>query len=271
MQDLQKKCDYVREKIKRRISHPFLSQNIEAPIIDEDKFLLLVSFLDAQGISLEKLEHYAVPTMLLQVALDTHEKVTNEMIGETNQRHRQLTVLAGIYYSGLYYKLLAEQNDVEAIQLLAEGIEIINDHKIIVYEKEANGIENLMDSVKRIESSLYQKLVNHLQAPEWDDLIANFMFIKRLITEKDLFIQTNRSVVFEALKKLVFPKHEDTLRELSQEQKKYLVLICEKYINFSRDILIKAKRKLPLLNEVVDDRIESILHQLGAKSFVEEG
>ncbi|WP_449620214.1 heptaprenyl diphosphate synthase component 1 [Robertmurraya sp. Marseille-Q9965] len=273
MQDLQKKCEYVREKIKGRISHPFLSQNIEAPIIDDDKLLLLVSFLDEKGMSLDEIEHYAVPTMLLQIALDTHEKVTNDMTGETNQKHRQLTVLAGIYYSGLYYKILAEQDDIEVIRLLAEGIEIINDQKIIVYEQEVTGIENLMESVKRIESSLYQKLINHIHAPGWNDLIANYMFIKRLILEKELFAQTKGSVVFDALKKLVFPKHEHSLRELSHEQKNYLILICDKYINFSKEQLIKAKRNLSILNEAVDEKIEDILHQhqLGAKSLVEEG
>lgn len=270
MQDLQSKVEYVRSKIEGKISHPFLAQKIEAPFIDEDKLLLLVSFLDYLDIPLKKMELYAVPTMLLQIALDTHEKVTNDM---TDLQNRQLTILAGTYYSGLYYKFLSEQDDIELIRLLAEGIETINDQKIIVYEQEVDGIEKLMESMKNIESSLYKKLTTHLHANTWGEVISNFLFIKRLINEKEQFIGSNSSVFFDALKKLVFPKHECQLKELSHEQQNYLLLICDKYINFAKELLMKAKSKLPLLNEAVDGRIDFFVnqHQPFAKSLVEEG
>lgn len=273
MHDLQIKLEYVRKKLEGKISHPFLAQNIEAPFIDEDKLLLLVSFLDYMEMPLERIEHYSIPTMLLQVALDTHEKVTNDMTGEHNLKNRQLTVLAGVYYSGLYYKILAEQNDIEVIRLLAEGIETINDQKIIVYQQEMDGIEKLMDSVRSIEASLLKKLTIFLHANAWGEIISHYLFIKRLFMEKEQFIQSRSSVVFEALKKFVFPKHENSLRNLSQEQQNYLVLICDKYINFSKQQLLKAKNKLPLLNEAVDGRIDFLLnqHQPMAKSLVEEG
>lgn len=273
MQDLQLKLEYVKNKIEGKISHPFLAQHIDAPFIDDDKLLLLVSFLDYLDIPLNKIEHYAVPTMLLQVALDTHEKVTNEMIGVGNQQNRQLTVLAGTYYSGLYYKFLAEQNDIEVIRLLAEAVEIINDQKILVYQQEMDGIEKLMESMKNIESSLLRKLTTHLHANSWNDLISNLLFIKRLIFEKDQFIQSDSSVFFEALKKLIFPKHGNSLKDLSREQQNHLISICDKYINFSKQLLTKARSKLPLLNEAVDGRIDFFLnqHQPVAKSLVEEG
>lgn len=270
MQDLQSKLEYVRMKIEGKISHPFLAQNIEAPYIDEDKLLLLVSFLDYLDIPLNKIELYAVPTMLLQIALDTHEKITNDM---SDLQNRQLTVLAGTYYSGLYYKFLSEHGDIEVIRLLAEGIETINDQKIIVYQEEIDGIERLMESMKDIESSLYRKLTSHLHANSWEEIITNLLFIKRLINEKEEFIHSNSSMFFDALKKMAFPKHESPLKELSHEQRNYLILICDKYINFSKELLLKAKSKLPFLNEAVDGRIDFFLnqHQPVAKSLVEEG
>jgi heptaprenyl diphosphate synthase len=273
MKDLQKKLDYIKDKLKGRICHPFLAQNIEEPTVDEDKLLFLVSFLDYMDVSVEEIEHYAVPTMLLQIALDTHDKVTNDLSGDSNLKRRQLTVLAGVFYSGLYYKILAEQNDIELIGLLAEGVETVNDQKIIVYQQEMDGIEKLMESLKSIEASLLKKLIGHLQASGWDELITNFLFIKRLIAEKEQFMESHTSVVFEALRKLTFPKQNLSLKDLSHEQKNYLILICDRYINFSKDLLVKAKGKLPLLNEAVDGRIHSLLnqHQLVAKSLVEEG
>lgn len=267
------KLDYIKDRLKGRISHPFLAQHMDEPIIDEDKLLFLVSFLDYMEATVEELEHYAVPTMLLQIALDTHDKVTNDLTGDSNLKQRQLTVLAGVYYSGLYYKILAEQNDIEVIQLLAEGIETINDHKIIVYQQEMDEIEKLMESLKSIEASLYSNLISHIEANGWDDIISNYLFIKRLMLEKDQFVQSQTSVVFEALRKLSFPKQNLSLKELSQEQKNYLLLICDKYINYSKELLMKARSRLPLLNEAVDGKIQAILnqHQLVAKSLVEEG
>ncbi len=273
MHDLQKKLEYLRERLEGKISHPFLAQNIEAPPIDEDKLFLLVAFLDYLNLPLEKIEHYAIPTMLLQIALDTHEKVTNDMTGKQNMKERQLTVLAGTYYSGLYYKILADYQDIEVIRLLAEAIETINDHKIIVYQQEMNGIEKLMESIENIEATLFKEISKHLHAMAWGELFSDFLLIKRLYKEKELFLRSQSSVVFEALKKLVFPKHEGSIKNLSLEQQNYLIHICDKYIHFSKEQLLKVKSKLPLLNKAIDGKIDYLLnqHQPMAKSLVEEG
>lgn len=273
MQDLQVKLEYVKNKIEGKISHPFLAKNIQAPVVDEDKLLLLVSFLEHVKLPLVEIEHYTIPTMLLQVALDTHDTVTNDMAGESYLTSRQLTVLAGTYYSGLYYRMLAEKHDIEVIRLLAEGVETVNDQKIIVYQQEMTGIEQLMECIKLVESSLYVKLTNYLNDKQWGEVISNFLFIKRLIVEKEEFLDQNNSVAFSALKKLIFPKHEGALNTLSEEQQNYLMMIFDKYMEFAKQQLIRAKSQLPLLDEVLEDRINFILsqHLPVAKSLVEEG
>ena len=273
MQNLQKKLDHVRDKIEGNIRHPFLSQQIKAPVIDEDKLLMAVTVLDHLDMPIAQLEDIATSTMLLQVALDTHEKVTNAMTGDKNHRNRQLTVLAGTYYSGLFYKLLSSQNEIDVIRVLAKGVETVNDQKIIVYQKEVDGIDKLMKSIMNIESSLLMKLIGYLRVDVWDDIVSNFLFIKRLMFEKDQFRSQNTSVVFDALKKLVFPKQDPNIKELSLEQQNHLLHICDGYIDYSIQLLIKAQSKVPLLNELVAERIQIMMnqHQPVAKSFAEEG
>lgn len=273
MQDLQIKLKYVKNKIEGKINHPFLAKNIVAPVVDEDKLLLLVSFLEHVKLPLEDIEHYSIPTMLLQVALDTHDKVTNDMSGECNLTSRQLTVLAGTYYSGLYYRMLAEKQDIEVIRLLAEGVETINDQKIIVYEQELTEIEQLMDSLKKIESSLYLKLTNHLDERAWGEVFSNFLFIKRIVSEKEEYLQRNSSVAFVALKKLVFPKHEGSLATLSQDEQNYLMMIFDKYMEYAKQQLVRAKNQLSIFDGMVENRINYMLNQHlpVAKSLVEEG
>lgn len=272
MGSLQEKLEYIKGKIQGKIAHPFLSQNFVHPKIDDDKLLLLISVLDGEKVPDRDWEQFAIPTMLLQLALDTHERVTNDGNGMTFKA-RQLTVLAGTFYSGLYYKMLSERNEIELIGVLAEGIKTINDHKIIVYQKEMHGIEKLMDSIRKIEASLFKKVATYLQAYNWDELIENFLFMKRLIHEKDAFMNDQNSVLFDALRKLVFPRKGMGTQELSKEQKNYLILICDRYIDFAKHLLLESKNRLAYRNEILDRRIFSLIdeHQPLAKSLVEEG
>ncbi|SHS35653.1 Heptaprenyl diphosphate synthase component 1 [Mycobacteroides abscessus subsp. abscessus] len=270
--DFQRKIADVKEKVEERLLHPYMFQYINKPVLDEDKLLLLISILDQCKLSNKELENYTITTMLLQVALDTHEQVTNTNTNNEILKQRQLTVLAGVYYSGLYYKLLAECNDVHAIRMLAQGIKKINDKKIIVYQKGSSEIDTLMNNVKLIESSLIDQFTDYFRLDGWDSIVENFLLIKRLSKEKDNFVQRKSSIVFDALHTLVFPKHNGSLKDLSLEQQNYLILICDRYIEFSKQLLEKAKKELPRINELLDSRITSIINQKTmAKTFVEEG
>jgi heptaprenyl diphosphate synthase len=276
LQDIRKKIADIKEIIEEKVFHPYLLQYINIPVIDEDKLLILISIMDQLELSYNDMKNYAVTTMLIQIALDTHEHVSNTSSSEfhnESQKSQQLSVLAGDYYSGLYYKLLAESNDISMIRVLAEGIKDVNEHKIFVYQKELDGIDRLMNSLKIIEGSLLMKLANYFEVSAWHEFSANIMFVKRLITERKQFVQAGSSLLFDALKKIVFPKSECKLGDLSTEQQRYLILICDRYIEFSKQLIEKGKKQLPAVNDILDTRINAILgqHQPITNTFVEEG
>lgn len=273
MQDMKIKLADVKEQIERKIRHPYLLKHIEAPIIDEDKLLLLISILDHANISEKKAMNYAITIFLIQIALDTHELVSNQPLEADDKKDRQLTVLAGVYYSGLYYKILAGMDDVDMIRSLAEGIKEVNEHKISVYRKAIEGIEVLMNDVKKIESSLFDKITKCLDDPILSEFTSNLLFVKRLIAEKKLFLQGGASVVFEALKKISFQKSEQMVMDLTTEQQNYLLRICDQYIDFSKQLVEKHFHKLPFTNELLEKRMKAILnqHHPAANTFVEEG
>ncbi len=275
LQDFHMKLAGVRNQLTQKLFHPYLLDNITAPVIDEDKLLLLVSLLDGQALSMDEIEKYSVTAMLLQIALDTHENVDNSYSGEEsgNLKKRQLTVLAGTYYSGLYYKMLAETHKVEMIKELAAGVKEVNEHKILVYRKDADAIDKLMNSVKLIEASLLSRVAEYFNAKEWKELASNLLFIKRMIAEEKNFVQTGSSVVFEGLKKLAFPKSNLELAMLSIEQQKYLLSICERYIDFSISMIEAALKKLPALESLLEERLGEILgqHRSMSKIILEEG
>ncbi|EIJ78685.1 heptaprenyl diphosphate synthase component I [Bacillus methanolicus PB1] len=276
LQDIQIKLTKIKEQIMQNVSHPYLLKYIQAPTVDEDKLLLLVSLMEHLNISNDEMESYVLTTMLIQIALDTHEHVTENKNKEDTYhslKNRQLTVLAGDYYSGLYYKHLSEINSIGVIRTLAAGIKDVNEHKISVYQKDSDGIDKLMNSIKMIESSLFEKLTEYFQADVWDEYASNLLFLKRLINEKKKFLHAEASILFEGLKKLVFPKNDQYLSELSNEQQRFLLLICDRYIEFAKHLIEKGIKKLPFLNELLKERTLFILnqHHTLAKTFVEEG
>lgn len=273
MLDIQTKLSELKNKIEQNLDYPYLSQYIKKPEIDSDKLLLLLSFLDSLELPFSDKDNYALTTMLLQIALDTHDQVTNAAMDESNQRNIQLTVLAGTYFSGLYYRILAKQNDIDVIRVLSQGVEIINDHKIMFYQQDFDGIDKLISSLAKIEASLFKQLANYFRAKHWEDLVSNFFLLRRLISEKEKFSREHPSPLFDVLKTIVFPKNEQSTRDLSLDQKNYLLLICNRYIDFSKELLLKAKKNIPFLNAMLDERIQQLLstHHLVLKSLAEEG
>lgn len=271
MLNMKEKLAVVKEQIEEKIRHPYLIKYIESPNIDEDKLLLLISALDHVKLPEHKLKNYAITTMLIQIALDTHELVSNEKLMANQLKNRQLTVLAGVYYSGLYYKILAGLEDTSMIRSLATGIKEVNEHKISVYQKAVEAVDILMESVKKIESSLFEKVFELLEDRNWCEFAANFLLLKRLLAEKGKFIKGESAVVFDGLAKLLFPKQKHS--ELSDEQQQLLLNTCDRYINSSTKLIEKHLSKLPALNVWMIQRVQAVISQhLPAENiFVEEG
>jgi heptaprenyl diphosphate synthase len=274
LQDISQKLSEVKGRIEQKVLHPYLMKFIKTPYIDEDKLLLLIAIMDQVELSDKQRKNYALATMLVQIALDTHEQITNEKInGIPELTSRQLTVLAGDYYSGLYYKLLADSEDIFMINVLAGGIKEVNEHKISVFQQEFDGIEKLMASIKTIESSLITKIIDYFQVNVWHEIVSNLLLVKRLLREKKRYSQTGCSQLFETMKKIIFAKSDSKMKDLSSEQQNYLLVICDRYIEFSKTIIENSIQNLPHINEQLGIRIISILnqHQSIAKTFVEEG
>ncbi len=273
LQDIKINMEYVRKQIEGKVLHPYLLKYIDEPVIDQDKLLLLVSMLNEAELTQKQKNDYSVTAMLIQVALDTHEQVSNTQIAGEMQKNRQLTVLAGIYYSSLYYKILSESKDIGMIRLLSDGIKEVNEHKISVYQHETENVEGLMESVRLIESSLFSKIAERFNKPAWTELSSHLLLMKRLMEERGRYLDHGTSFLFERLKRLVFPKKEQELADLSAEQKRYLLLIANRYIDHSKDMIDKGMKAVPFLNSLLEERIHSILdqHQPMTKSIAEEG
>jgi heptaprenyl diphosphate synthase len=262
----------MKDRIESRINHPYLRQYIQTPTIDEDKLLLTISMLETHGLTNKEMEDFVVTTMLIDIALDTHEQVSNsskELTEDNDLKPRQLTVLAGIYYSSLYYKILSDSSNLAMIRVLSEGIKEVNEHKIIYYHKDADDINQLMNSLMKIESAVITKVADYFHEMIWKEITIHYLMIKKLVMEKDLFQAEKHSNLFEALRELVFPN----VNGLSLEQKQHLIMICDKYFDYSRGIIETSFQKLPSVNDNIQTQWMNLLGRQRpiAKTYVEEG
>ncbi|KAF0994743.1 Heptaprenyl diphosphate synthase component 1 [Geobacillus sp. TFV-3] len=167
--DIMVKLASLKEQIERLLDHPYLREHVPAPAVDEDRLLLSLSMMTDAPAGLNEPDRCIIAMMLMQIALDTHDQVTDR---GGDLRTRQLVVLAGDLYSGLYYDLLARSGDVALIRLFAEAVREINEQKVRLYEQKVERIETLFAAVGMIESALLAKLAERIGAPQWGNLPA---------------------------------------------------------------------------------------------------
>lgn len=173
----------IKERLEEKLRHPYVMRHIDLPFVDEDKLLLLYSLLQSANLHIDEIQHYALTIMLVQIALDTHENVSNNTGSEDSHTKRQITALAGDYYSGLYYYLLAERHNISLIRILAAGIEEVNEEKIVLYQEKKETVAAVVESVSIIESALLQKACDHFNVPSWKPFVAAAAALKRMERE----------------------------------------------------------------------------------------
>src|SRR5690625_6228516 len=133
MHNLKLELNQLKGVLEAKIRQPYVEQIIQKPFIDEDKLVIANFLFKNQSISIAKRERYIITMMLIQIALDTHELIPGKYDKAISNEEKQLSVLVGDYYSGLYYFLLSEIYDIEMIQLIASSIKEINEQKMKLY------------------------------------------------------------------------------------------------------------------------------------------
>ncbi|GAJ58442.1 heptaprenyl diphosphate synthasecomponent I spore germination protein C1 [Geobacillus thermoleovorans B23] len=263
MNDIMVKLASLKEQIERLLDHSYLRAHVPAPAVDEDRLLLSLSMMMDAPAAPNEPDRCIIAMMLMQIALDTHDQVTDR---GGDLRTRQLVVLAGDLYSGLYYDLLARSGDVALIRLFAEAVREMNEQKVRLYEKKVERIETLFAAVGTIESALLAKLAERIGAPQWGRFSGHYLLLRRLLLEQEAFVRTGSSMLFEQMAHIAFP----WAKGLTKEQKRHLLRLCERYIDHCKEALLAAN--LPM-NDLLRFRMAELAggFQAIVKKSVEEG
>lgn len=242
MQELKE----IQTLIKKQAHYHYLDKHIQAPNIDQGKLLLIYTLLTDCDIPKQKKEKYIMTTMLVQMALDTHDLVSNN---DKNHSHigvsleQQLLVLAGDYYSSLYYLLLSNINDYELIQILAEAIRKINEAKIKVYYQEFKTYEELLNLAKTIEASLYTHLAKYIGEPEIVSYIEEWILIYTLKN-----YQHGKKTIFDQI--YVDLDAESFISYIEKNMEKRMIILREQGFQFIRQYHLLIKHSQSFIDQL---------------------
>jgi heptaprenyl diphosphate synthase len=221
----------VKEQLTNKLQHKYMKNIISTPSIDEDKLLLLCSFLEPFSTAEKPLHAHAVSVMLVQIALDTHDLVSTQKIpSETApEKERQLTVIAGDYYSGLYYFLLSQAGDITFIQRLATAIKKTNISKMFLYRNEVKTLEEMIHHFTLIETAVFTALTEYFEQPKWTKLFLNVLLTKRFLYEKQCLLNDEKTLFTETFKRYM---------KRNSINKREGIAMLDSYIETNRNALI---------------------------------
>ncbi|HEU5140024.1 MAG TPA: heptaprenyl diphosphate synthase component 1 [Bacillales bacterium] len=270
--DIQEEVDQLKEKIDKRMSHPFLKKHGDMPEVDGERVSMLYRMFRETSLSHHDIDTYIVTVMLVQAALDAHESIDIRKLSDDRaQTSRQLTILGGDYFSGLYYYLLSEIEDILLVRRLATSIQEINEHKMFLYKNNRQTLEGTIDSLRIVESSLLRNVANYFEQPVWAAFFEEYFLLRRLLTEKHLYLESNSSSLLRTL------DHSEKKRNLllgsRQEKVQQFNLLLDSYIDRARQSVEKLFLNHSRFENLLGGRIWEIALNPGAfkQKLAEEG
>lgn len=254
---------HYKKRIKDKINHAFLAKYIQQPSIDEDKLFVLTKLIPLHGSLSEKdRDAHIMTTMLVQVALDTHELVPAENNPDETREHllkKQLRVLAGDYYSGLYYYLLAQTNDYKFINTLAISIKKINEYKMSLYYQEYESYQEYLDLKVHIESILIFSAIEGTELDRITEVLKEWLYIKHLVKVRDELDQTTNPLFFKWLSNYnddPYLTYEAKLNHLLNEKMQRFEDTIGELAEEATDVNLYFKNKLEQFNQLITSSVK---------------
>ena len=149
-QQIHSKITSLEIDVLKAVHQRTLEKYTEGPSVERAHlFFFLLPFFDGKQWSGE-IEGAAKTVSIVYAALHAHDQVKNSPV----TKKQQLTVLAGDFYSGIYYQMLSNTNNIKLIQQLATGIIKVSEKKASFYESTPLSIIGIEEAVTIIETEL---------------------------------------------------------------------------------------------------------------------
>jgi heptaprenyl diphosphate synthase len=179
-----------KKNILMQLQQNTLQKYTGKPVIDEDRLFFTILPLLNEEIWDKSVEISAIAVSLIFSALAAHDLVKEE---NATAKTQQLQVLAGDYYSGRYYQLLAKENKIELIQQLSNSVAIITEHKSRFYDLEDYTLEELIQSIQQIESKPIERFLEYYSYHEYVFIMKEALLIAALKKELAAFERNEKT------------------------------------------------------------------------------
>lgn len=197
---IQNSIAQLKTEIFMDVRHRTLQKYTGVPVLDENQlFYLLIPFLNGEEWQQEQQEA-AITVGIVYAALAAHDHI-KEL--DATSKEQQLTVLAGDFYSGRYYEILAMSGNVALIRNLSQGIVARCENQIKVYENKQRTMEQWYTSMSTIESGLIAQFFDLYSFSEYIPLIEKSLLILRLEKEWTAYQRGQMSLMGKALEESV--------------------------------------------------------------------
>jgi len=187
-----KEMEDILLEIRQLSNNIFVEKYVEVPTIEYIRLKVLNLFLQFSAVPAPIRKSYCVTAGIIQMGLDLHESVTNRKESkEWANRNRQLSILAGDYYSSQFYSLLAKNHLIDGVRKLSKGIRNINIAKMKIYTRN-NGrgfadLNEILELIKIREGNLYIQFIDEVsskaQQQKWQEIIEYTILLDTLKKE----------------------------------------------------------------------------------------
>ena len=193
---IQNTIEQFHSKILNYVRHRTLRKHAGEPDLRDDRlFFLLLPVLNGNQWDDEH-EQSAISVAVIYSALTAHDQI-KEL--NASSKSQQLTVLAGDYYSGLYYQILAGLSNIELIRSLSNGIIDISEKKASVYDDVKQTFKKWMETIQTIESLSIEQFYDHFDFTAYKPFARRGLLIHRIAYELELVNQGKGSRFQESL------------------------------------------------------------------------
>ncbi|MBD7945186.1 heptaprenyl diphosphate synthase component 1 [Psychrobacillus sp. Sa2BUA9] len=238
--------EQYKKDILMQIQHNTLLKYAGIPVIDEDRlFFTLLPLLNGEEWA-EANKQSTIAVSLIFAALAAHDLVKEQ---NATTKEQQLQVLAGDYYSGKYYQLLAKGKQIELIQIFSSGVSSITEHKTRFYDHLDYSYGELMQSIQLIESKPIEQFMEHFSYNEYVFIMKEALLL--LALRRELNAYENREETFYIRNSFLLQTKIETLRTEMEAVEKNLV----RDVRYSN--ILKENVKHAILERVTEQALKS--------------
>ncbi|WP_102692519.1 heptaprenyl diphosphate synthase component 1 [Rummeliibacillus pycnus] len=241
---IEEQVSQLKNNILQQLHHRTLLQFTGQPVIEDDQLLyLLLPKLNGEQWS-KSLELAASAVAMIYAALSGHDLIDEQ---DATSKSQQLTVLAGDYYSGMYYSTLATIPDIQLIRSLSKTVGKVSECKTTFYEPEKRNLAEWFESLRVIEAMAIRQFMKRYNFDSYIEIAELGLVLARFKREMKQWQETHQKTRF-----MKILEQQEEYANLPYEQ------ILQHQISELSSKLIRSVKSSPILLDEV--KISLLLH-----------